>query len=185
MLSFYYRGPLFRHFPFFIFSLNYDSVFIIQTHAPHSEPAPTYLAIPQVDVQHTKALLPVVGILYCTKGHRFATSNEGGCGYCGLSRWQILCYFEVLLWMSLTESCLLPRLFATNICASIYDYYCSLSLSLLSCHRLLSLFVSCQFFLFLFSHKWFRISSDPLLCDHCFVLHVPDPFRRNTDGRTQ
>lgn len=86
MLSFYYRGPLFRHFPFFIFSLNYDSVFIIQTHAPHSEPAPTYLAIPQVDVQHTKALLPVVGILYCTKGHRFATSNEGGCGYCGLSR---------------------------------------------------------------------------------------------------
>lgn len=76
ILCFYYRGPFFRHFSLFIFSLNCNSAFLIQTHAPYSEPAPTYLAAPQVDVQQKNTLLPVVGILYYT----------GGAISCGLSQ---------------------------------------------------------------------------------------------------
>lgn len=77
-------------FPF-LFSLSTATVaFLIQTHATYSEPAPTYLAAPQVDVQQKKKKNPPIasgcrrsllhkGSLICNKqrGVQFAVDSHG------------------------------------------------------------------------------------------------------------
>lgn len=136
IFCFYYRGPLFRHFSLFIFSLNCDSAFLIQTHATYSEPAPTYLAAPQVDVQQKKKKkekriasgcrhsLLHKGSLICNKqrGVQFAVDSHGGKWrnrYMAISKSDSECHFSS---PSPGPACCRCSSI-TDICVSIYDYY--------------------------------------------------------------